>query len=95
MTVGIIFLTISKKNLSDDALLEPEKQKQIKKSSIYLFILNSHIAGFDFCLPMSILAKEQIIIGFEKKYGWETHCYNLYLRDITLHLQTLQILLCM
>lgn len=31
MSVGIIFLMISKKNLSDDALLEPEKQKQILK----------------------------------------------------------------
>lgn len=93
MAVGIVFLMISKKNLANDLSLEPEKQIHIKNPQIYIFILGNYIAGSAFYLSINIIAKKQIILGFEEKYHWEAHCHNPSLRDTNLHLQLLPIFL--
>lgn len=88
MAAGIVFLMISKKNLANDLSLEPEKQSHIESPEICLFIFGNYIAGSAFYLSINILAKNQIILGFEEKYHWESHCHNPSLRDTNLYLQS-------
>lgn len=76
--------------------LSQKNKSKFKHSSIFLSISFRYIYSWIWFLPSNeYFSKRKIYNLVFKKYGWETHCHNLFLRDITLYLQTLQIPLCM
>lgn len=65
--------------------LSQKNKSKFLKSSIYLFLSGTYIAGFDFYLPMNISAKEKFIIWFLKNMVGK-HTATTYLWGISAYI---------